>query len=227
MKFHRVIIWFLFIMIALILSACEKDKESEKISILFTDQSCIAPCWQNITPGETSFAQAVGVLSTTMFVKPSEFSPTPKHVTPNYEYSSWGFKEGFIETGMTIYYISDYVGLLEFSIDRSINIDEMMGFYGEPDFVSIASGIVEGRWLSINWFYPAKGIILRHDGFPWRSTGEYIDINSEFPVVTVYYFDPNLYDYLLENNFFTYRGEVTRDIIQSWSGFGMYDYFEE
>jgi hypothetical protein len=25
----------------------------------------------------------------------------------------------------------------------------------------------------------------------------------------------------------SYRGEVSRDIIQSWSGYGMYDYYEE
>lgn len=227
MKTHRVIICFLFIMIALIFSACEKDKETEKISLLFTDQSCNAPCWQNITPGVTSFAQAVGVLSKTMFVKPSEFLSTPQYITPAYEYSRWAFKEDFNETGMIMYNIGDSVGVMQFNIRNGTNIGEMMDFYGEPDFISIASGIVEGRWLSINWFYPAEGIILRHDGYPWRSTSEYIDINSEFPVETVYYFDPNLYDYLLENNFITYYGEVTRDIIQSWSGFGMYDYFEE
>jgi len=200
----------------------------EKSSVLMDDSTCQYPCWLNIIPGQTSFAQSVEIVSKSLLFDTNRFSPTPGQIVEEYGYSSWLFIKNVRELGLTIYDIDGYVVLLDFAINRNIQIEEMINYYGEPQYISVISGTEDTRWLDVSWIFPSKGVVISLFDPWWKPEGEFARISPELDVSYVYYFNPEDYELLMEKEMLVHN---TQDIviksIQPWDGYGLFSYVEE
>ena len=221
----RRLIWKLLLCCLLataILAGCRAKK-----SILLEDTLCEPPCWQNIIPGFSSSEDALVILRGTSLLA-STPSALPRKIDDFRSYNSWNFQKNMRERGGVITYFNDTVAYIEFDVRGAFRIGEMIDYYGEPELFSAISGWHDSRWLRVCWIYPTQGILITHFNHNWRPSGEYARLSSNLPVDDVYYFDPDLYDLLVETVFFQLtRLEVVQASIQPWVGYGLVTFVQE
>ena len=220
----RRLIWKLLFccLAATILGGCQAKK-----SILLEDTLCEPPCWQNIMPGSSSREEVYQIVSGLSFIHTAPLA-TPKRNDNSRSYDSWNFQENIRERGGRITYSNNIVAYMEFSESGNIRIGKMIDFYGKPKFISIITGWEDSRWLEVMWIYPTRGIVIIHFNHNWRPQGDYANITPDLPVNDVYYFDPDLYDTLVETVFYspTMR-EVVQESTRPWIDYGPMPYTEE
>lgn len=213
---------FSYLLAAAILTGCQA-----KTSILLEDTLCEPPCWQNITPGVSSSEDALNTLRETTLLA-STPSAVPRKIDDVWSYSSWNFQKNIRERGGVITYFTDTVAYMEFDVRGTLKIANMIDFYGKPELVSAISGWNDSRWLRVCWIYPDEGVLIKYFDHNWRPEGNYASITPDLPVYDVYYFDPDLYDTLVETFFFGLtKQEVVKKSIQPWVDYGFVPYTEE
>lgn len=217
--------WILFfrcLLAAAILAGCQA-----KQSILLDDILCPYPCWQNIMPGSSSSEEVYRILSGLPFLHTAPLA-TPKRIDDFRSYDSCNFQKNILERGGVITYFNDTVAYIEFDVRGTLRIGEMIDFYGEPELLSVISGWNDSRWLRVCWIYPEKGVLITHFDHNWRPKGNYARITLDMPVYDVYYFNPDLYDTLVETVFFQLtKPETVKKSIQPWVDFEPVPYTEE
>lgn len=205
-----------------ILAGCQAKK-----SILLEDTLCEPPCWQNIVPGVSSSEDALNTLRETTLLA-STPSAVPRKIDDVWSDSSWVFLDSLSEELGWITYFNDRVAYIQFHVNNNLRIGEMINFYGKPELFSVISGWNDSRWLEVRWIYPAKGVLVTHFDHNWRPEGNFASITPDLPVNDVYYFDPDLYDTLVETVFFQLTSqEVVQESIQPWVDYGPVPYTEE
>src|SRR5574340_322551 len=213
---------FSYLLVAAILTGCQA-----KTSVLLEDTLCEPPCWQNITPGKSSSDEAYQILSDLPFLHTAPLA-TPKRIDSFRSYDSWNFQNNIREGSGRITYFNDRVAYIQFHVNNNLRIGKMIDFYGKPELLSAISGWNDSRWLEVRWIYPEKGVLVTHFDHNWRPEGSYASITPDLPVYDVYYFDPELYDTLVETVFFQLTGqEVVQESIQPWVDYGLVPYTEE
>jgi hypothetical protein len=213
---------FSCLLAAAILAGCQVKR-----SILLEDALCEPPCWQKITPGSSSSEEAYQILSGLSFLHTTPLA-TPKRINDFRSYDSWNFQKNIRERGGVITYFNDTVAYMEFDVRGTLRIGKMFDFYREPQLLSVISGWNDSRWLRVCWIYPDEGILITHFDHNWRPEGNYANITPDLPVYDVYYFDPDLYDTLVETVFFQLtKSEVVQASIQPWVDYGPVPYTEE
>lgn len=222
MNKHRILsISICFLLLIGLVQAC-KSKES----VLIQNTTCQFPCWQNIRPGSTTVNEANQILLKLPFFDSKPLA-TPVIVNETRSYNSWTFQKNIREMGGGIIYHNDLVAYIDFDVINKTKISEMVAYYGNPEFVSAISGQADTQWLEIGWIYPKQGVLIIHFNPNWRMTGSNVDITPSLKVYRVYYFDPNLYEILVEEML---RNGADRLIIeqstQTWNGYGTYPYTE-
>jgi hypothetical protein len=135
---------------------------------------CALPCWQGITPHETTLAEALELLNQYPFIK--EIEPSDDEEI----YFSWDFEErqsiaygGFLSYKKEPPYIIDYIDL---SI-ATITLGEVIAAYGEPNYVLVdayTGGLPHGGDDVIHVYeflavYLEQGFIIgkRETAFPY------------------------------------------------------------
>lgn len=213
---------FFCLLAAAILAGCQAKK-----SILLEDTLCPYPCWQNITPGVSSREDALKILRETTLLA-STPSAIPRKIDNVQSDSSWVFIDSLSEESGRITYFNDRVAYIRFHVNNNLRLGEMIDYYGEPELLSVISGWNDSRWLEVGWIYPTQGVLIIHFDHNWRPKGNYASITPDLPVYDVYYFDPNLYDTLVETVFFQLaRPEIIQESILPWVDYGLVPYTEE
>ena len=209
------------ILAAIIMAGCQG-----KNSILLEETLCEPPCWQNIQPGSSSSEYTYQILSNLQFLDTAPLA-TPRKIDDFRSYDSWNFKRNKREMGGRITYFNDTVAIMEFYVSGEIRISEMIAFYGEPELLSVITGWNDSRWLEVSWIYPTQGVLITHFDHNWRPKQNYASITPDLPVYDVYYFNPELYDLLMDTEFFPFTYDVVKENIQPWVGYGLAPYTEE
>jgi hypothetical protein len=213
---------FACLLAAAILAGCQAKK-----SILLEETLCKPPCWQNIQPGVSSSEDVLKILRETRLLA-STSSDVPRKIDDVRSDSSWIFIDSLSEESGRITYFNDRVAYIRFHVNNNLRIGKMIDFYGEPKLLSVISGWNDSRWLEVRWIYPTRGILITHFDHNWRPEGNYASITPDLPVYDVYYFDPDLYDTLVETVFFDLtKQEVVKKSIQPWVDYGPVPYTEE
>jgi hypothetical protein len=197
-----------------------------KESILIQNTTCQFPCWQNIQPGKSTGEETIRILSKSSFID-SPPSVIPQNIPNIVSYTSWNFNKNIREEGGWIAFLNDKVTYILFDENNHVKIAEMIDFYGKPETVSLISGQSENQWLQIVWIYPQKGVLIVHFVPFWNPIPTGVNITPNLSVNDIYYFDPNMYDDLLEEMFRNGIDLITiEQSMQTWNDYGKYHYTE-
>jgi hypothetical protein len=105
------------------------DGYPERITRWLSGIPCRAPCWEGITPGQTSRDEAVGLLGDNQFVDLPRFPKLAADAA-----IEWRWRDSDFGTG-TIYTSDGTVSLLLAQLPEQVLLGDVIGAYGEPSHV--------------------------------------------------------------------------------------------
>ena len=208
-----------------LLASC-KMEESKLQSALVDDTSCAAPCWNTIEPGSTSIEKTwpiiVGMPGVTLIEEDLDIVRERGRVM-------WYFPKETAEEYGLIRFQQDIVSEMEFE-PKSVSLGELVDSIGPPDKIFIIYNRHETTWIWVDLLYPSRGIIIEYIDFHYccGNTG-YFDLKYDLEPTRVYYFDPVMYDEMLNDKVFTLDfvwvpDEELNKAIKDWEGFGLVEY---
>ncbi len=155
-------LWFLGILAVMLFAACipapnlRNEKFLKDDNLITTDESCIAPCWRGITPGETKWSDALVILEDqTDLADPTV--ENAENVGPNAKVAVWQPADGeqccqmVTEDGET-------VSGLVLQMAPNLTVGQIIEAQGEPTYVVGTPGTDDQA--IINLFYPDRSIVV-------------------------------------------------------------------
>jgi hypothetical protein len=185
------------------------------INSVLTISDCKLPCWNNITPGETTLLEAKGILES-----------TPGMVEVNYfEYKqNVSFQMSLGELGVSKIYgdiNGDPVQDIWLAGKLNIDVNELFELLGSPN--NISSTQFGGGGITFLGLYPS-------DGAAFKLLQREKEINQKTKISALWLFDPSEYEHLIVNfQDFDIRianGEDVFELMYPWKGYGnIYDLY--
>jgi len=197
-----------------------------RTSTLLADNLCKPPCWKAITPGQSTRQEVLAQLASLPEVKVD--SITENHVN-EHQNNVWSdFTQEVAEVGVRVYFDDQIALATEFDARDAITVAQVIEKTGEPEWSFAKSGCADTRWLSIGLLNRTRGIYIEYfDSFLQRD--EKAEISPDNPVFSVTYFEPSLYDKVLNSYIIL---DATDDPItfskslKPWSGYGEVAYLD-
>jgi hypothetical protein len=165
--------------------------------------TCAPPCWEGITPGQTSLQEAIDIIKN---------MPGVDGLFRGYHYIEWSGNEtysGTADVGETSKTISNVV--IHFNHHENISMEEAIGVFGEPLNVQInrcINGLCE-----VFVIYPESGLALKTTSL--LSTDYTVTIDKSSEVRGLVFFTPGIANYL---KIVIFQGIEVR----KWDGYGTY-----
>ncbi len=222
MKINNIIIPIFCTIICFFIAGCQQRQ-----SVIINNTVCHFPCWQNIYPGKTTSEEAKIILQelSILATKPAD---SPIQIDKVLSYDSFNFVNTVSEEGAYIFFRNDIVAYIIFFTHKNTTIGDMVNYYGTPEYVSITSGWQDSRWLNVSIIYPSQGVVINHYDDSWKPKDNKARVTQNLSVFKVYYFDPNLYDLLIDTEFLNITNiDIIHKSIQPWTGYGYFPFFEE
>lgn len=138
--------------VAILLGGCnaihaDSDKRNLPDVDLVGVKNCSPPCWNDITPGQTSTDDAIIAMRQLKEEKGGDLSINNYGIT---------WREKAFKKVYTIELQNDFVELIQLSIDRT-SLEQVVSLFGEPDYW--ISGVDKGGGgCFILIYYPNKGL---------------------------------------------------------------------
>ncbi len=157
---YRRLVIILIALIALVLVACSPtvnllDENNLKDTSLLSGEPCEAPCWNGITPGETTFRDAK------ILVEDDSRYSKVEEVTPEEETQErlFGFSDGEANVCCQIYSRDgDIVESMLFLLSPLMTLGEVVDKYGDPTYLT-GEEVAEGQAIMF-LLYPDVPIVL-------------------------------------------------------------------
>jgi hypothetical protein len=208
-----VILIFLSLLLALSLVACGSNYHHN----IFDNPNCKYPCWENITPGITTKADVVAILTDLEIIKqPFIDGKRPGGGFDDYIYFDFAGEmsggRGWID------FREDKVILISLEGRWDLTIQEAISSFGIPQSVLAERA---GEFEAISFFYPQDGIV-----FGRRFSQGPSEVRPKDHIYEVNFFDPTQYEQLLEAGFFNYSAISASEVFQrmrNWEGYGTID----
>jgi hypothetical protein len=205
----------IIMLVVLAMTSCSKKPS------LFKDLSCEPPCWQGMTPGETTKINFGKFLNDSPIVENESI----------FERVSYGIFQ--TETGFTLtsgaeggaFFIDYVLSDLYFSDHIGMTLQDAVEFYGEPKFLLVYLGwcnpvpftFGDPQCMQINAFNPDIGIEY---GFQTSKIVN-IKIDENVNLTHIEFFDPKMYEVMLEEGVFAgLEKDVFIEHIKPWTGYG-------
>lgn len=185
--------------------------------LLIKNSQCAPPCWNGLTPGETSQPEALQVIEGLDGID----SEKTKVITApwkvfNKEIWFYIVRDDFLtkkQTSGALYFINDKLAVILLQLNVGVTFGEMVEMGGEPDvIVSLQSpeailvrAILLSRGISFDFY-------ARSDQF-----------SAETRIDNVMFFDSLYYEQLLDAEMFSlgdYGANDTKKMMYPWSGYG-------
>ncbi len=193
MKF-RLIVPGLFALLFLV-SACVppvnlRDDKLLKDDSLITDQPCAAPCWRGITPGKTSWNDALTIVQDSTDLDKPDIQNEDNG--PGIE-ASWQPKDGDQCCQMATL-DGQTVSVILLRLAPTITLGKLIDARGEPKYVLGAPG--DQDQAVVNLFYPDSSLIVTIF-VAGDATGA---LSESSEVVGAYYISPDQMDLIIKTN---------------------------
>jgi hypothetical protein len=154
-------------------------------SLIHIDKSCDAPCWRGITPGETTYRDALSILLVEPDIDPPQSQSIPDSGPA--VGASWEPTGGDVccqvisEDGKT-------VSAIFLQLAPDITMKQLIDARGEPEYALGTPGTV--NQAIINLFYPKQSMIV----FAFVAGAETGRISETSEIIGVYYTTPDRMD---------------------------------
>lgn len=199
---YRRLTVFLVASLALLLVACAPtvnllDENNLKDISLLSGEPCEAPCWNNITPGETSFRDAkIIVEDDARYANVEEVAPEEDTVE-----RLFGFSEGDANVCCQIYSRDgEVVESMLFLLSPEMNLGEVTDKYGDPTYLT-GEEVSEGQAIMF-LVYPDASIVLY--AFVEGKEGS-LSADSEI-IGLLYMTEPEMQDIIDASRFYEWEG---------------------
>lgn len=189
-------------------------------SVVISNRICNPPCWNGIVPGVSTsddvfrtLADTTGVDGTSVF----EFANRRDEVTR----TSWYFARPVEDAAGTVYFAGDRVTAIKILTVNTLKVGEILDKLGQPEQYWLETGQGEHReYAAIALLNPTLGygveVVIDLDGKP-----ETVEIRTGSAVFSVTYFDPALFQDLLQTNILVSKPVNARTgSLLDWPGLG-------
>lgn len=202
---RRALLPVMLLVFGLIVAGCGtppplvSDKYLNDTSLLGSDPNCTAPCFQGITIGQTTFADALSkVKANTLFDNVQSQDNPPQ--------AAWNAKGGEACCQMTADATSGVVDAVLLRVAPVMKIKDVISKLGEPAYVSVLPQDYSETETALGLVYPKTGNIV------WVMPGNGAsNVDENDPVVIVLYLDPAKFQEVLDTA-----------TLQGWNGYRAY-----
>ena len=187
---------------------------------------CFHPCWEGISPGQTTSNDGFGFLSEVAEINQSTLTRIDNENGTGYY--AWRFTQRTAEDSGRAYFDSNGIYIINLDLKRKLPLSRFIEEIGEPDIVIPYSCWAETKWEHIVVLYQDMGIALVSFD-PWiRPERSSVNIKPKFKIEEVFYYDPpSLYK---SGTFYKISDspdiELVKENLQNWHGYGEYNYIE-
>ena len=212
----------LILLIFLLITACSVSPDEQSI---LDKSSCALPCWNGITPGQTTEAEFLEILQNLPIID----TDTIKHQMTSQgnifdKEIFFSFRQGWTlsqrpKLGGEVSIIENTVSSFIICGEINTSMDRLVEQVGEPEHI-----------ISGNNFYGGRLVILinAEKGVKYSYTTELdkLELTPETQIDCIETFDPLISEEMLEAGYFSngdYNAEQTLSAWYPWEGFGNLD----
>jgi len=187
---------------------------------------CNPPCWEGITPGQTTSTIGFGFLSGVPEISQSTLARIDNE--KGIGYYAWHFTQRTAEDYGRAYFDNDSIYIINLDLKRKLPLSRFIEEFGEPDIVIPHSCWAETKWEHVVVLYQDIGIALVSFD-PWiRPERSSVNIQPKFKIEEVFYYDP--LSFYIPGTFYKISDspdiELVKENLQDWHGYGEYNYIE-
>jgi hypothetical protein len=186
---NKILIYIFLLTMILVTSSCSPTKTEENPLTILEMKTCEPPCWQGITPGVTTLAEAK-ILIQQIIIIPAR----PDILTPSNIYKDGDIRAEvyFLEPDVEVNIYADEESIVDYIIFKFpgpnyLHLGDCIDLYGEPQFIGLS--IIQGHEFVQNDFlvvYPNIGINFNKD-MPWWTDLVKIPYSSSTKISTIVY----------------------------------------
>jgi hypothetical protein len=224
--FHKTGNFFILFLLVLVfcITAC-KPSSSKTSSI--TNNVCSPPCWQNITPGETTREDAIKLLTNLSDIKKSSIESTST-VEPN-DSIKWIWNSKADDYSGRIFFQGDVTALIAVTPkEKKLQFKDIIYGFGEPERVLAFRTKGEQAIITIYVLYPSKGYgFMDYYISDSRNTERTVEVKPEEEVKYVWLGEvKTFYQNLTNGKIDRLPNNIVNENTQIWNGYVQYKYFE-
>ena len=201
-------IWII-ILIGLFLAGCQAQSMYPS---LFENPVCQPPCWKGITPGFTTKAKSIVILSKVNGI-------SQPIVDDHFTYAGFDDALHFVVNQSTIghlYILDDRVSMLALESRSNLTLQKAIELFGQPQNILYVHA---GEFDAITLLNSSKGISF---GYQFHIEDQ-PEITPDTIIGFVCFFDPTKYQLLLDAGTFSYyqlNAYDTQKNLRPWVGYG-------
>ena len=207
---EKMIRMMFFFLIGLFLAGCEAPLQYPN---LFKNPVCKPPCWENITPGVTTKADALAILSKIDAVDQPIIDKNQPFLQFDDEIDFHIYKDLSSQGFMDI--LKDRVSMIGFGPKLDIKLLDAIRLFGPPQSVLVVHA---GEIYAVTLINPHAGIAY---GYNFNDQATEIKPGDEISIVD--FFDPKQYQLFLNYGIFSYfqmSADEASQRMQPWKGYG-------
>lgn len=201
----------LSVMALLMLAACQPPPELRDASLLqdtslLTDEPCSAPCWRNITPGQTAWRDALTIIEddpTLMDMQLQQDENSPAIVATFKQANGGDCCQMFTQDGET-------VDLLFLRVAPLVKLGDLIDAKGDPSYL-IGSGFSDDQAI-MNLLYPEQNLVV----YVFVAGEQAGSLNDNSEAIGVLYMKQEEMSLLLQTS-----------ELQAWEGYQTYQFYAE
>ena len=210
----------ILIFIAMVIGGFYFLRNFNKHASVILTSPCDPPCWYGIKPGQSnswevyeSLYQLEGLNIESVH---GEYDQNERLVS-----YYWFFQRPIEDSSGSIHFENDRVTSIEILTVNSLTLANLFEKLGEPEVYWKELGYGEEReYLDVILFYPTKGY-LAEVILETKYGVDQVEIRESAPVFRVVYFDPEMYEELLDTKILINKATIARTgSFQPWLGYG-------
>lgn len=214
-----------FCPLLLCLAACSSSSRTPTQSWthqwLQSNVLCRAPCWEGITPGQTTVAQAYALLSQNALVRATTIFTSP--IALGTSEIDWQWRDGAIG-GRVFYDAQDSphtIQSIQVSYPTSFALQDVIAAYGTPSHIIVTRHLAglpgESEPSDVDYgisiIYVAKGLLLSAGGT------HQLDIHPDLALSTPTFFAPG------QAALATFFNEKESKVLVPWQGYHEFGFY--
>ena len=186
---------------------------------LLTGEPCEPPCWQGLTPGQSTSDEVTNFLDTSDLV---DSSSVWQDRTGCGEITYWKNPIGYLRDGPISGWTSNYLcvsngalKVLMVHLVYDLTLEQLLDRHGAPQgFWAHSAGVPERRYAEVNLYYPEVGLMCQLE-LPVHD----VELRPDTNVVRAWYFEPTALSELGSLDAAMPVPDLP-DFWQTWEGYG-------